>query len=86
MARQLRRMLEGSGQAIPESKPILEINLQHPLVHRLADEQDSGRFADLSHILMDQALLAEGSQLENPADYVKRVNKLMLDIDGGADK
>ncbi len=81
---QLRRMLEGSGQAIPESKPILEINVQHPLVSRLEGEQDDVRFSDLSHIVMDHALLAEGSQLENPAAYVQRMNKLMLDIDSGA--
>ncbi|MBU2676299.1 MAG: molecular chaperone HtpG [Gammaproteobacteria bacterium] len=81
---QLRRMLEASGQAIPESKPILEINVEHPLVSRLSGEPDAGRFDDLSHIVMDHALLAEGSQLDNPAEYVQRMNKLLLDIDSGA--
>lgn len=78
---QLRRMLEASGQAIPESKPILEINVEHPLVNRLSDESDDARFGDLSRIVLDHALLAEGSQLDNPAEYVQRMNKLLLDMD-----
>ena len=81
---QLRRMLEASGQEVPESKPILEINVDHPLVGRLSAESDDGRFGELSHILLDHALLAEGSQLDNPAEYVRRMNKLLLDIDSGA--
>ena len=80
---QLRRMLEASGQSLPESKPILEINIGHPLVQRLADEQDDGRFDDLSRIVLDHALLAEGAQLDNPADYVQRMNQLLLAIDSG---
>jgi molecular chaperone HtpG len=81
---QLRRMLEASGQEIPESKPILEINVDHPLVSRLSAEADDSRFGELSHIVLDHALLAEGSQLENPAEYVHRMNKLLLDIESGA--
>ncbi len=81
---QLRRMLEASGQPIPESTPILEINVEHPLVSRLSAEPDDARFGDLSQIVMDHALLAEGSQLDNPAQYVQRMNKLLLDIDSGA--
>ena len=81
---QLRRMLEASGQQIPESKPILEINIDHPLVGRLAAEADDARFGELSNIVLDHALLAEGSQLENPAAYVHRMNKLLLDIESGA--
>jgi molecular chaperone HtpG len=77
-------MLEASGQEIPASKPILEINVEHPLVNRLSMEADQGRFDDLSNIVMDHALLAEGSQLDNPAQYVQRMNKLLLDIDSGA--
>jgi molecular chaperone HtpG len=80
---QLRRMLEASGQAIPESKPILEINVSHPLVNRLAAEADDERFGDLSNIVLDHALLAEGSQLEKPADYVQRINKLLLEMESG---
>ena len=81
---QLRRMLEASGQQIPESKPILEINVKHPLVGRLAAEADDARFGELSNIVLDHALLAEGTQLENPAAYVHRMNKLLLDIEAGA--
>ncbi|MCO4810037.1 MAG: molecular chaperone HtpG [Gammaproteobacteria bacterium] len=80
---QLRRMLEASGQEIPETKPILEINVEHPLVSRLAAEADEQRFEGLSNIVLDHALLAEGSQLDNPAAYVHRMNKLLLDIESG---
>ena len=81
---QLRRMLEASGQEIPESKPILEVNVDHPLVSRLSAESDDARFGELSQIVLDHALLAEGSQLDNPAEYVQRMNKLLLDIESGA--
>ena len=80
---QIRRMLEASGQALPESKPILEINVDHPLLARLSTEADDSRFNELSHIVLDHALLAEGSQLDNPAAYVHRMNKLLLDIASG---
>jgi len=79
LAPQLRRMLEASGQQLPESRPILEINIKHPLVARLEQESDSKRFADLSNIVLDHALLAEGAQLESPADYVQRINRYLLD-------
>ena len=79
---QIRRMLEASGQALPDSKPILEINVGHPLVARLSDETDDSRFDELSHIVLDHALLAEGSQLDNPAAYVHRMNRLLLDLEG----
>ena len=78
---QIRRMLEASGQELPESKPILEINVDHPLVDRLSGEADDGRFNELSNIVLDHALLAEGSQLENPAEYVQRMNKFLLHIE-----
>ena len=81
---QLRRMLEATGQKLPDSKPILEINIEHPLVARLSAETDETRFRELSNIVLDHALLAEGAQLANPADYVRRINQLLLDID--ADK
>jgi len=80
LAPQLRRMLEASGQELPESKPILEINVKHPLVTRLSSEADDERFGELSKIVLDHAMLAEGTPLENPADYVQRMNKLLLDI------
>jgi len=80
---QLRRMLESAGQAIPDSKPILEINVGHPLVTRLSAETDDARFEDLSNIVLDHALLAEGTSLDNPAAYVSRMNRLLLELDGG---
>ena len=78
---QLRRMLEASGQALPESKPVLEINVEHPLVKRLAAESDDDRFGELAAIVLDHALLAEGTPPDNPADYVRRVNRLLVDIE-----
>ena len=78
-------MLEASGQSLPDSKPILEVNLSHPLLQRLDTEQDEDRFAALSGIVLDHALLAEGSQLDNPADYVARINRLLLELDSGAE-
>ena len=80
---QVRRMLEAAGQALPESKPTLEINVDHPLVTRLSSETNEERFDGLANILLDHALLAEGTQLDNPAAYVHRMNRLLLDIDAG---
>ncbi|MCW7539931.1 molecular chaperone HtpG [Aquabacterium sp. A7-Y] len=74
MSGHLARLLKQAGQSAPESKPVLEINAEHALVRRL---QDSERFDDLAHILFDQALLAEGGQLEDPSAYVRRVNALL---------
>ena len=84
MSPQIRRMLEASGQQMPEAKPILEVNINHPLLERLAAEADTRRFAELSKIVLDHALLAEGSQLADPAEYVKRMNKLLLELDSNA--
>jgi molecular chaperone HtpG len=72
---QLIRMLQQAGQAIPESKPILEINPEHPLVKKL---EASKQFDDLAHVIFDQAVIAEGGLPENPAEYVKRINSLLL--------
>jgi molecular chaperone HtpG len=80
---QLRRMLEASGQKLPESKPILEINVSHPLVQRLSAETDGDTFDELSGIVLDHALLAEGGQLDNPAEYVRRMNRLLLRLEDG---
>jgi molecular chaperone HtpG len=82
MSTHLHRMLKAAGQSVPASKPILEINATHPIVQRLKDETDQHRVADWSHILFDQATLAEGGQLEDPAGYVKRLNELMLTLAG----
>ena len=76
---QLRRMLEASGQALPDTRPVLEVNATHPLVERLSSESDEARFDALANVVLDHALLAEGSQLDNPAEYVSRMNNLLLD-------
>jgi molecular chaperone HtpG len=73
----LARMLKAAGQKAPESKPILEINPTHKLVKRLETEAAEQVFADLAHVLFDQALLAEGGTLEDPASFVKRMNSLI---------
>ena len=78
----LERLMKAAGQAMPVTKPILEVNAAHPLVRRLADESDPARFNDWSHILFDQATLAEGGQIEDPAAFVKRLNELMLTLTG----
>ena len=77
---QMRQILEASGQKVPESKPIFEINPGHPLIEKLDAEADEDRFADLSHILFDQAALAAGDSLKDPASYVRRLNKLLVEL------
>jgi len=74
----LERMLKAAGQKTPESKPTLEINPTHGLVARLKAENDEAKFNDLAHLLFDQALLAEGGQLNDPASFVKRMNSLLI--------
>jgi molecular chaperone HtpG len=76
MSGNLERLLKSAGQKVPNSKPFLEINPHHPMVQRLKYEE--AKFADWSRILFDQALLAEGGQLEDPAGFVKRLNDLLL--------
>jgi molecular chaperone HtpG len=78
----LERILKAAGQDVPRSQPVLEVNPGHPLVKRLKSETDEARFTDWSHILFDQATLAEGGQLEDPAGFVKRLNELMLTLAG----
>jgi molecular chaperone HtpG len=73
----LERLLKAAGQKTPDSKPILEVNPEHKLVAKLKTESDDGRFADLANLLFDQALLAEGGQLEDPASFVRRMNSLI---------
>jgi molecular chaperone HtpG len=84
ISRHLERILRESGQRLPASRPIFEINPDHPIVQRLKQESDPSLFADWSLVLFDQALLAEGAELEDPAGFVKRLNKLMLALTGGA--
>ena len=80
MGAQMRRIMEAAGQEMPETKPTMEINVEHPLLQRLDQESDEDRFADLAQILLDQAALAEGSVLEDPASYVARLNKLLVEM------
>lgn len=76
MSGNLERLLKSAGQKVPNTKPILEINPHHPMVQRLKYEE--AKFSDWSNILFDQALLAEGGQLEDPASFVRRLNDLLL--------
>ena len=78
MALHLQRLLEQAGQAVPDSRPVLELNADHPLVHLLQEEESDEAFSDLSLMLYEQALLSEGGSLADPAGFVRRVNKLML--------
>ena len=85
MGMQMRRILEASGQEAPSAKRIFEVNPEHPLLKQLVGETDDGRFSDLVSILHDQAKLAEGTALDDPASYVQRLNKLLLEMSGQAD-
>jgi molecular chaperone HtpG len=78
MGTNLARILKAVGQDVPGMKPILEVNPAHPIVQRL--EPGDSRLADWAQLLFDQALLAEGGQLEDPAQFVKRTNELMLSL------
>jgi molecular chaperone HtpG len=80
----LQRILRSVGQDVPAFKPILEVNPEHPMVLRMKHEEK--RFADWAQILLDQALLAEGGQLDDPAGFVRRLNELMLDLAGGGSR
>ena len=82
MGAQMRQIMEAAGQALPDNKPTFEINPNHALMQRLDQEPDEDRFADLSWILFDQASLSQGSQLKDPNEYVKRINKLLAELVG----
>jgi len=77
---QMRQILAASGQPVPDSKPVFEFNPSHPLIEKLDAEPDEDRFADLARILFDQAALASGDGLKDPAGYVKRLNRLLLEL------
>ncbi len=79
---QMRQILEASGQKVPESKPVFEFNPTHPLLEKLDNEADEDRFADLALILFDQAALAAGDSIKDPAAYVQRLNKLLVEMAG----
>jgi molecular chaperone HtpG len=76
----MQRILQSMGQAMPETKPIFEINPEHAIIDRLKAETDDSRFGEWSHILFDQAVLAEGGSLKNPAEFVQRLNRLLLEL------
>jgi len=80
MGRQMEQILKASGQEIPVTKPILEINPDHPIVKKIDSEANEDLFADWSQILFDQALLSEGSQLEDPATFVSKLNSLIVTL------
>jgi molecular chaperone HtpG len=80
MAMHMQRILKEAGHELPSSKPILEINPDHPIVKKLDAEKSKKKFADWSDILFDQALLAEGGQLEDPASFVAKLNKMLVTI------
>lgn len=80
MGRHLEQILQASGQSIPGSKPILEINPDHPIVKKIDNEADEDLFNDWSHILFDQALLSEGGQLSDPASFVNKLNALIVTL------
>jgi molecular chaperone HtpG len=78
----MRRILAAAGQTPPESRPALELNVSHALVQLIDAESDAARFADLAQLLYDQAALAEGGQLANPAAYVQRLNRILVRLAG----
>ena len=80
MGLQMRRIMEASGQSVPDTKPIFEINPDHPLVKKLDKEPDEDRFADLISVLFDQASLAEGGQLDDPGAFTARLNILLVEL------
>jgi len=80
MGAQMKKIMEAAGQKVPDSKPIFEINVDHPLVQRLEKEQGEDRFGELSAVLLDQATLASGEQLPDPGAYVSRLNRLLLEL------
>ncbi|MET4160355.1 molecular chaperone HtpG [Marinobacterium sp. MBR-111] len=80
MGLQMRRIMEAAGQKVPDTKPIFEINPEHPLIDKLDKEPDEERFGELALVLFDQAGLAAGAALDDPASYVSRLNKLLLEL------
>uniref|UniRef100_UPI003D02D6F3 molecular chaperone HtpG n=1 Tax=Agarivorans sp. TaxID=1872412 RepID=UPI003D02D6F3 len=78
MSTQMQKLMKAVGQDVPEQKYIFELNPQHDLIKRVADEQDEEKFAEWASLLLDQATLAERGSLENPSDFIKKVNKLLL--------
>ena len=80
MALYMQHLLKQAGQQVPDTRPVLEVNPTHPILVKMRDESNADQFGEWSMLLFEQAILAEGGQLEDPADFVTRLNKLMLDI------
>lgn len=80
LSNQMERLLKAAGQKVPTHKPILELNPEHLMIQRLQSETDKTRFEDWANVLLDQAILAEGGQLDDPATFVKRFNHLLLEF------
>ena len=83
LSRHMERILDAAGQKVDSTRPILEINPDHPMVARLAEETDSARQQDWAHLIFDQALLSEGGKLEDPAVFVRRMNELIVALAQG---
>ena len=83
LSRHMERILDAAGQKVDSAKPILEINPDHPIVARLAEETDSARQQDWANLIFDQALLSEGGKLEDPAGFVRRMNELIVALAHG---
>ena len=83
MSRHLERILDAAGQKVDSTRPILEINPDHPMVARLASETEASRQQDWAHLIFDQALLSEGGRLEDPAAFVRRMNELIVTLAEG---
>src|SRR3989338_8384048 len=82
MTGHMQRMFKAAGQDVPSSKPILELNPEHAIIVKLKSEETDTRAAQWADLLLNQALLAEGEQLENPAAFVKSLNKLVMELAG----
>ncbi|QLE97818.1 molecular chaperone HtpG [Neptunomonas phycophila] len=80
MGAQMRQIMQAAGQELPDTKPVFEINVEHPLIQKLDQEVDEDRFGELALVIFDQADLATGGQLDDPASYVARLNKLLLEL------
>jgi len=80
MGAQMRQIMQAAGQELPDTKPVFEINVEHPLIQKLDQEVDEDRFGELALVIFDQADLAAGGQLDDPASYVARLNKLLLEL------
>ena len=79
MGEQMRKIMEAAGQSVPDSKPILEVNVKHPLVEKLSEEKDDEKGGLLAGLLYDHAALSAGRMLDNPAQFVQELNRMMFE-------